>query len=44
MQFYLSAVDDLIKLEGESPSIGIIICQDKSRTKVETIVLRPYKG
>ena len=35
MQFYLSALDDLVRLEGENPSIGIIVCQDKSRTKVE---------
>ena len=35
MQFYLAALDDLVRLEGENPSIGIIVCQDKSRTKVE---------
>jgi predicted nuclease of restriction endonuclease-like (RecB) superfamily len=35
MQFYLSALDDLVKLDGENPSIGIIVCQEKSRTKVE---------
>ena len=35
MQFYLSALDALVRLEGENPSIGIIVCQDKSRTKVE---------
>jgi predicted nuclease of restriction endonuclease-like (RecB) superfamily len=35
MQFYLSALDDTVRLEGENPSIGIIICQDKKRTTVE---------
>lgn len=35
MQFYLSALDDLVKLEDEQPSIGIIICKEKSRTTVE---------
>lgn len=35
MQFYLSALDDLVKLEDEQSSIGIIICQEKNRTKVE---------
>lgn len=35
MQFYLSALDDLVRLEEENPSIGIIICQEKSRTLVE---------
>ena len=27
MQFYLAALDDKVKLEGESPSIGIILCK-----------------
>lgn len=35
MQFYLSLLDDKVKLDGESPSIGIIICKSKSRTVVE---------
>jgi predicted nuclease of restriction endonuclease-like (RecB) superfamily len=35
MNFYLSALNDTIKLEDENPSIGIIICQDKKRTTVE---------
>lgn len=35
MQFYLSALDDMVRLEGENPSIGIIICQEKKRTLVE---------
>jgi len=35
MQFYLSVLDDRIRLEGENPSIGIIICKEKNRTIVE---------
>lgn len=35
MQFYLAALDDLVKEEGENPSIGIIICRTKDRTVVE---------
>lgn len=35
MNFYLSALNDTVKLEDENPSIGIIICKDKKRTTVE---------
>lgn len=35
MQFYLSALDDTVKLEDENPSIGLIICKSKHRTIVE---------
>jgi len=35
MQFYLATLDDLVKIRGENPSIGIILCQDKNRTIVE---------
>ncbi len=35
MQFYLSALDDKVKLEEENPSIGIIICKSKIKTVVE---------
>jgi len=35
MQFYLAALDDMVKICGENPSIGIILCQDKNRTIVE---------
>jgi predicted nuclease of restriction endonuclease-like (RecB) superfamily len=35
MQFYLSALDDRVKVKGENPSIGIILCKDKDRTIVE---------
>ncbi|MCD6578059.1 DUF1016 family protein [bacterium] len=35
MQFYLSVLNDKMKLKEENPSIGIIICKDKNRTVVE---------
>src|SRR3989338_5739849 len=35
MQFYLSVLDDKVKLDDENPSIGIIICKSKVRTIVE---------
>ena len=35
MQFYLAALDELMKLPEENPSIGIIICKNKNRTRVE---------
>ena len=35
MNFYLSALNDTVKLPDENPSIGIIICKEKKRTTVE---------
>lgn len=35
MQFYLATLDDRVREQGENPSIGIILCKDKSRTIVE---------
>jgi len=35
MSFYLSLLNDTVKLPDENPSIGIIICKDKKRTTVE---------
>lgn len=35
MEFYLNVLDDKVKLPHENPSIGIIICKEKSRTIVE---------
>ncbi|MFM6817464.1 MAG: YhcG family protein, partial [Dolichospermum sp.] len=32
MQFYLSVLDDKVKLPDENPSIGIILCKSKQRT------------
>lgn len=35
MQFYLSVLNDRVKMEDENPSIGIILCKSKKRTIVE---------
>lgn len=35
MQFYLTVLDDKVKLPEENPSIGIVICKSKKRTIVE---------
>jgi hypothetical protein len=35
MQFYLSVLDDTIRLPEEQPSIGIILCKSKDRLIVE---------
>ena len=35
MQFYLAVLNDKVRMEGENPSIGIILCKEKSRTIVE---------
>jgi len=35
LNFYLSALDDFVKLAHENPSIGIILCKAKRKTTVE---------
>jgi len=35
MQFYLTALDRQVRQKDENPSIGIILCKEKSRTIVE---------
>ena len=35
MNFYLSAVDDLLREPGHAPSIGIILCQERNEVVVE---------
>jgi len=35
MQYYLAVLDDKVRLPDENPSIGIIVCKNKKRTKVE---------
>lgn len=35
LNFYLSAVDDLIKGEDDNPSIGIILCKEKNKLVAE---------
>jgi hypothetical protein len=44
MQFYLAALDRLVRVEGENPSIGIILCKEKNRTVVEYAAPRALKG
>ena len=35
LNFYLSALDEYVKLPDENPSIGIILCRDMNKKKVE---------
>jgi hypothetical protein len=35
MNFYLSAVDDLLRHPNDNPSIGLLICKTKNKVKVE---------
>jgi predicted nuclease of restriction endonuclease-like (RecB) superfamily len=42
MQFYLAALDDLVRLPEENPPIGIILCKSKQRTIVEYALFQPY--
>jgi predicted nuclease of restriction endonuclease-like (RecB) superfamily len=35
VQFYLAALNDLVRLPDENPSIGIILCKTKNKTIVE---------
>jgi predicted nuclease of restriction endonuclease-like (RecB) superfamily len=35
MQFYLTALDDRVRLPDENPSIGMILCREKKRAIVE---------
>ena len=35
INFYLSAVDDLLRADGDQPSIGLILCKDKDCLDVE---------
>ena len=35
MNFYLSAVDDLLKHSSDQPSLGIILCKTKKKMVVE---------
>ena len=34
-QFYLAALDDMVRLSDENPSIGIILCRSRKKTIVE---------
>lgn len=35
LNFYLSAVDSLVKREDDNPTIGLLLCRDKSNIEVE---------
>ena len=35
LNFYLSAVDDLLRHKTDNPSIGLILCKEKTKTKAE---------
>ncbi len=35
MNFYLNVVDDLIKTDQDNPTLGIIMCRSKEKTRVE---------
>lgn len=35
LNFYLSALDDMVRLPNENPSIGVILCRGKSEKTVE---------
>jgi len=35
MNFYVAAVDNLLRTEGDDPTIGIILCKSKDKTTVE---------
>ena len=44
MQFYLAVLDDQVRIEGENPSIGIILCKEKNRTVVEYALKQSAKS
>ena len=35
LNFYLSAVDSLVKSEADQPTIGILLCRDKNNFETE---------
>ena len=35
LNFYLSAVDSLLKLNDDNPTIGLLLCRDKNNIEVE---------
>lgn len=35
LNFYLSAVDDLLRTPGDAPTIGMVLCQDKNQVVAE---------
>jgi len=43
MQFYLAALDELVKLPEENPSIGLILCRSKKQGIVRFALSKAYK-
>jgi predicted nuclease of restriction endonuclease-like (RecB) superfamily len=35
LNYYLSAVDDLLRVKGDNPSIGILLCKSRNKIKAE---------
>lgn len=35
LNFYVNAVNDLIRIPDENPTIGLLICKDKDQTEVQ---------
>jgi hypothetical protein len=35
LNYYISAVDDLVKSPQDNPTIGLLLCRSKNKTKVE---------
>lgn len=35
LNFYVNAVDELMKTEQDNPTIGLLICKDKNQTEVK---------
>ena len=35
LNFYLSAVDDILKTDNDNPSIGILLCKGKDKISAE---------
>jgi predicted nuclease of restriction endonuclease-like (RecB) superfamily len=44
MQFYLSALDEMIKLPHEKPSIGLILCRSKKESVVRLTLSKIHKS
>ncbi len=38
LNFYLSAVDDMLKTKDDNPSIGILLCNEKNKVKAEYVL------
>lgn len=43
MNFYCSAVDDLLRHEHDSPTLGLILCQTKDRVLAEYALRNIHK-